>query len=212
MEPVVGRGDLRGIASVLSELCKAVLGPSRKSITACDAGHVRRIAYIQAGPDGDGMDPDIIRKVAKRARGEVRISVTKTSMVVLSGGTRFKLRPMLPPPYMDEPAAAGTGEVTIPADEMCAALEDVRASGASSVAIAVDKGDALFRGEGASDCRITVNASASSGMGYSRLDLDLLLPCMRGLDGRAATIPPSPKGATAMRFGDDLLYHQGAQT
>ena len=172
-------------------------------------GHVRRIAYTPAGLDGDGPDPDIIRKNAKRARGEVRMSVTKTGVVVLSGGTRFKLRPMLPPTYMDEPAAVGTGEVTIPADELCAALEDVRAS---SVAIAVDKGDALFRGEGASDCRITVNASASSGMGYSRLDLDLLLPCMRGLDGRAATISLSPKGATAMRFGDDLLYHQGAQT
>ena len=210
---MLGRGELQYLAGVLAELDEVTASPGRITITAYDYTHMRRISYTPLGGYGGegpdvGLDGAALYRIARRVRGEAHVSVTPERLVVKSDGMTFRLRLLEAAGYMDEPAASHIGEVSIPVADLRLALQDVRAAGTSSVVIVIDGGDVIFRGEGASDCRIGVPAAEATGVGYSRLDLDMLMPCIPNLDGRTATILLAPKGPTLMRFGDDLTYHQ----
>lgn len=216
MEFTIGRGHLRHIAAALTELDEVIVSPSRGSIVAYDTAHTRRISYTPEGiksEDGHdrGLDAAAISKVAKRVRGEARVSLTGEYLVAESGNTTYKIRLLMPAAYMEEPKTTCTGKVSLPGSDLSVALKDVQAGGAAAVVIAVDEGTAMFRGEGDTDCWITAPDAETEGRGYSRLDLGLLLPCVPNDPDCVVTVTLSPKGPTTMQFGDDLLYHQGAR-
>lgn len=214
MEFKIGQNELRYVAGALAELGEMIISPSGNSIIAFDYSHTRRIAYTP--PDGEvgtgrdvAVDAATISKVAKRVRGEARVSVGREHLVLETDSTDYKLRLMVAASSLGEPKMSGTGEVSMQAADLHATLEDVRAAGVDVVVIAADKGEALFSGEGASDCWITAPDATATGIGYSKLDLGLLLPCIPKMKDCMATITLSPKGPTAIRFGDNILFHQG---
>lgn len=215
MEFRIGRNDLRRIAAALAELDEAMACPSRNSIVAYDAAHTRRIQYTtkcEAGDGSDrGLDAAAISKVVRRVRGEARVSLSEEHLVVESGNATYKMRLLVPAAYMEEPKTAGTGKVSLPGSDLSAVLKDVQAAGAAAVVIAIDEGTAMFQGDGDTGCWIAAPDAETEGRGYSRLDLDLLMPCVPNDPDCTVAITLSPKGPTAMRFGDDLLYHQGAR-
>ena len=216
MEFEADRGELLHVAHVLANLGEVVASPGRHAITAYDIMHTRRVSYAPQGvQDGDGpdmgLDAGALLKAARRVRGGARIEVTPERLVISSGDTVYRLRTLEPAPYMDEPHADCPGRVTMPAADLRAALQDVVAAGSASVIIAIRDGKAVFGGDDDTSCWIGAPAATTDGIGYSRLDLGLLLPCVSDVAGLAAEISLSPKGATAIRFGDSLIYHQAAQ-
>lgn len=216
MEFKIGHDELRYVAGVMAELGEVVISPTRNSITASDYNKVRRIEYkLPDAPAEDGQDISVdiaaVAKVARRIRGEVSISLTQERFVVGTESTNYRLRLMIAPEYFGEPVTEGTGKVIMPATELRAVLGDVEATDAKTVIIAVDDGAAQFNGEGASDCWITADGAEATGIGYSKLDLELLLPCIPKIKDCMAAIDLSPKGATAIKFGDNILFHQGGR-
>ncbi len=216
MEFEADRGELLRVAHLLAELGEVVASPGRHAITAYDVMHTRRVSYAPQGvQDGDGsdigLDAAALLKVARRVRDMARIEVTPERLVIRSGDTVYKLRTLEPAPYMNEPHADCPGRVAMPAADLRAALQDVGAAGSVSVIIAIRDGKAVFRGDDDTSCWIEAPAATTDGIGYSRLDLGLLLPCVSSMSGLAAEISLSPKGATAIRFGDFLTYHQAAR-
>lgn len=211
MDFKIGRDQLRYIASTLAELGEVVISPTRKALVAHDTMSARRFAYtLPAGGKGEdiGVDPSLVMRVARRVRDEARVSVARGEIGVKTGNVAYKLRPMVAPAYMDEPATNGMGEVTLPAEELKAALDDVNATGVTTVVILIDGKEAVFRGDGPTDCRIAVPNAKVTGKGYSRLDLGLLLPCVPIIKDCAAAITLAPKGPTKILFGADMVYHQ----
>lgn len=206
----IGRDKLRYIAATMVELEDVVASPTHGTIVAHDTMSTRRFACtVPTGEGKDvGIDPSSVLKVSRRVRGEASVSIGPEKITIKSGHTTYKLRAQVPPRYMVEPDTSGVGKVALPAAEMVTMLGDVRAAGVGVVVIMIDDGKAVFRGDGATDCRITAEGAEVSGKGYSRLDLDLLLPCVPALKECQATISLAPKGPTMMMFGDDMVYHQ----
>ena len=216
MEFEADRGELLYVARALAELGEVVASPGRHTITAYDIAHTRRVAYAPPGAGGGdgrdvGLDAAALLKVARRVRDGAHITVTPERLVIRSGGTTYKLRTLEPAPYMYEPEAGGSGRVAMPAADLRAALEDVGAAGSTSVIIAIRDGEAVFRGDDDAGCWIGAPAATTDGIGYSRLDLGLLLPWVPNAAGLMVDISLAPKGPTAMRFGDSLTYHQAAR-
>lgn len=213
MEFTIGRDSLRRIAAALAALAEldgVMACPSRNPIVAYDAAHTRRISYIPKGGDdegGRGLDAAAVSKVAGRVRDEARVPLTGERLVAESGNATCRTRLLVPATYTEEPKTAGTGKVILPGSDLSAALKDVQASGAAAVVIAIDGGAAMLQGDGDADCCIAM--PDAEGRGYSRLALPP--PCVPNDPDCTVAIALSPKGPTAMRFGDDLSYHQGAR-
>ena len=210
MDFEIDRDRLRYIATMMAELGEVVISPSRKELLAYDGASTRRFTYAIPASKGDdiGIDPVTISKVARRVRGTASMVLDAKQVAIKTGNTTYKLRLMVPPTYMAKPKSTSMGEVVLSAADLGVALKDVAATGIDTVVITIDKDAVVFRGDGPTDCRITVPGAKVSGRGYSRLDLTLLTPCVPALKDCTATITLAPKGPTVIRYGDDMVYHQ----
>ena len=214
MQFTMQRDELKYLAGAMAELGEAIASPSRNTILAYDMMHTRRLAYeISGGPGPAGRDiglyPDIIQKIGRRTRTESHITITDETFTIRSNCT-YRLRPMESPAYMDEPRTTPTGTITVPSYDLRLALEDAMAAGADMVVIMLEGDDAVLRGEGTADCRIILRDAVHTGMGYSRLDASLLLPCVPL--HHSCTIHVAPKGPTLIKFGDCMAYHQATRS
>ena len=205
-------GNLRYLAGAMADLGEVVVSPSRNAIVAYDMMRTRRLSYKPPGgadPDGQnvGLDAATLKKISRRVRGEAHVSLTP-EWLVIEADCIYKLRLLQSPEYMEEPSASPAGEASMPAGDLRAALEDARAAGVLTVVIMADKGAVTVCGDGVAGCRISIPYSVSTGMEYSRLDNNLLLPCVPTAGD--CTISLTTEGPTVMRFGD-VTYHQGAR-
>lgn len=97
-------------------------------------------------------------------------------------------------PYMDEQGVDCPIHVAMPAADLRAAPTDVAAAGSASVIIAIRDGEVVFRVGVDASCWIGAPAAMADGIGYSGLDLSLLLPCVPDMAGLTADISLSSKG------------------
>lgn len=212
MKIKIDSAKLKHLSRIMYDLGEAIASSTHNGIMAYDYGQTRRVSYmpdiIEASTTQDvGINTDILQKVSRRASGTTDVIIHDTHMDVITERATYKLRVFESQGWRDEPKTTSTGMVTIPAADMLTALEDVAAAGLDVVVITIDDDTVLFRGDKAADCRIAVPTAKPEGIGYSRLDMALLMPCIPRMDC-IVTIQLSPKGPTLMRFGDDITYHQ----
>lgn len=240
MEFILEKGDLRYIAAVLAHLDTVIASPSKNSIIARDYTDTRMLVYsLGDEPEGEmpgdvGLYAPAISKVAGRATGDTRFTITDRGLVAEFGSTTYRLNlvestsetkvptvtsgPHREAESVDSesaskpkvPTVTSTGTIRARAADMHGALKDVDATGAQGVVIAITKDGPELRGDGdgSIDCWIPIPGAESDGTGYSRLSLDLLLPCMPKTADLALEITLSPKGPAIMRFGGNMTYYQ----
>lgn len=208
MEFTAEKGDLRYLATALAQLDAITAVPTRNAIIAGDYTRTRLLVYTPECAGAGGVTENA------GLDGGARFAVTKRGLAAEFGSAKYRLNLMVPTTYADEPAVTGTGTIRVKAADMHEALGDVRAAGSPAVVIAVTKKGAVLRGDGGGsiDCWIPVPGAESDGTGYSRLSLDLLLPCMPKTADLTVDITLAPKGPTAMRFGDNMTYYQAPRT
>lgn len=218
MEFVLEKGDLRYIATVLAHLDTVTASPSKNAIIASDYTDTRMlVCSLGDEPEGEmpgdvGLYAPAISKVAGRTTGDTRFTITDSGLVAEFGSTTYRLNLVESASQTKVPTVTGTGTGTIRARaaDMHGALKDVDATGAQGVMIAITKNGPELRGDGdgSIDCWIPIPGAESTGTGYSRLSLDLLLPCMPKAADLALEITLSPKKPAMMRVGDNMTYYQ----
>ena len=204
--------DLRCLAGILGEMEDVIVSPRNGVIIAHDYSGTRRIQYEMPKEDEDdyGLNSLSFAKVSKRIRDVCQVQFTKNACILQSNNLTYNLRPFVAPKHKKIQKTEHSGEVTIKAKDMITALGDLKATSSTTAVIAIQDDTVRFQGIGAFDSDITVPTKHYTGVGYSRLDLNLLLPCARHMMGDI-TISLSPKKPTKMQFGN-YTYHQAAMT
>ena len=210
MQLVLEKDCLHHLAAMLGEMDEVVVSPKRGALVAYDMARTRRISYSipESDEDDTGLQGMIFAKIAKRIRDTCDVSITRDGCIVRSGSTTYKIRPYVASEYLPTPVANHTGQVTVRAEDVNDALKDIQISGSRSTVISIHDNMVRFSGVGAFDAEIEIESIHHTGMGYSRLDCELLMLCAQHMYGDI-TLHLSPKKPTLIKFGG-FTYHQAA--
>lgn len=202
----IKNNDLRYIAGILSHLDIITATPDAIFIHDYANTRLLKCAVLCDISCNVGLDGVALKKSLGRVKGDTSFDITDDTLVIRCDKTIYRLRTLMPETYPPEPSIDGTGRIDTKSNELYHAVEDVRASGAHQVIIAITKDGAVLRGEGSSISSWIPIDAVAKGTGYSKLSLDILLPCIPKVSCDME-IRIQPKAPVVMQFGD-MTYYQ----